>query len=154
MAYMVNGFVERIRLLIVSMGYEFVGVEKAGGGNHLVFRVYIDKEHGITVYDCEKVSRQISALFDVENPITGHYNLEVSSPGLNRPLFTLEQFKKVLGKQIKVQLKELVQERRRLKGILNKVTATDIYLIIEDEEIVLAFSNVEKANVIADIKMK
>ncbi|MFC1696447.1 ribosome maturation factor RimP, partial [Pseudomonadota bacterium] len=83
--------------LVEDLGYEFVGLEHGSNTKNPVLAVYIDSEDGIAVEDCEKVSREVAALLDVEDPIPGHYNLEISSPGLDRPLFTLEQFGRFVG---------------------------------------------------------
>ena len=81
--------------IVEALGYEFVGSEIVGQGKHAVLRIYIDSENGITIDDCSKVSYQVSAMLDVEDPIRGEYDLEVSSPGIDRPLFELSHFKKV-----------------------------------------------------------
>ena len=83
--------------VVSGMGYEFVGYELHGRGSGKVLRVYIDKKGGVMLDDCSRVSYQISAILDVEDPIQGHYSLEVSSPGLNRPLFTLEHYQQQIG---------------------------------------------------------
>ena len=88
--------------VIESMVFELVAVEIAGGGN-TILRIYIDSPDGITVDDCTDVSYQISGLLDVEDPLRGKYTLEVSSPGLNRPLVTLDHFKQFTGERVKIR---------------------------------------------------
>jgi len=86
-----------------ALGVELVAVEMAGSESSIL-RVYIDKADGVDVTDCTKASRQFSALLDVEDPISNQYTLEVSSPGLDRPLVTLEHFKKVIGQKVKIRM--------------------------------------------------
>lgn len=90
---------------IAVLGYELVGTEYLPQGKHSLLRIYIDTPDGITVEDCERVSHQVSGLLDVEDSIQGQYTLEVSSPGLDRPLFKIEHFDRFIGQQIKVRLK-------------------------------------------------
>ncbi|EQA04059.1 hypothetical protein HPSMNH_0186, partial [Glaesserella parasuis MN-H] len=87
---------------IDAMGFELVGVECQRAGRFSTVRLYIDKEGGVTIDDCSDVSRQVSAIFDVEDPIADKYNLEVSSPGLDRPLFTLAHYQRFVGREIVV----------------------------------------------------
>ncbi|HFE37119.1 MAG TPA: ribosome maturation factor RimP, partial [Gammaproteobacteria bacterium] len=91
--------------VVGSMGYEFVGVEYLSQGKHSILRVYIDQPAGITVDDCSKVSNQLSAMLDVEDPIRGEYHLEVSSPGMDRPLFTGAHFSQFIGHCCVVRMK-------------------------------------------------
>lgn len=135
--------------IIEGLGYEFVGAEYLPQGKHSILRIYIDKpEEGITVDDCERVSRQVSSMLDVEDPIPGHYTLEVSSPGLDRPLFNPEHFERFIGHKIKLLLSVPVNDRRKmtveLKGISNNVVS----VVFEDEEIEFDFDNIEKAHLV------
>ena len=93
-----------IQPAVEGLGYEFVGAELVGQGKESILRVYIDTDAGVLVGDCTKVSHQISGVLDVEDPISGQYNLEVSSPGIERPLFTLEHFERFKGKVVKLEL--------------------------------------------------
>ena len=137
--------------VVNGMGYEYVGCEMHGQGRGSVLRVYIDSPKGINVDDCSTVSRQVSAMLDVEDPIQGHYTLEVSSPGLDRPLFEIAHYQKVVGSRIKVRLNVPVEERRNFVGVLLRVEGDSIHLMLDPEEVVLPFSNIEKAKVIADV---
>jgi ribosome maturation factor RimP len=92
-----------IQPVIEDMGYELVGIEYVASGKHSILRVYIDSEQGIGLSDCETVSRQLSSIFDVEDPITMPYNLEVSSPGIERPLFHIKHYQRFLGNDITLQ---------------------------------------------------
>lgn len=135
--------------IVEGLGYEFVGAEYLPQGKHSTLRIYIDKpEEGITVDDCERVSRQVSSMLDVEDPIPGHYTLEVSSPGLDRPLFKPEHFERFIGHKIKLLLSVPVNDRRKmtveLKGISNNV----VTVVLEDEVIEIDFDNIEKAHLV------
>lgn len=146
--------------LVTSLGYELIGCELISGSRHTLFRVYIDQlkdsdQKGITVDDCSRVSHQISAWLDVENPITGQYTLEVSSPGIDRPLFEVEHYKKYIGSRIKVKLNSPILQRRHYKGLLLRVEEENIYLSVDgiEQEVALSFSLIEKGNLIADIHL-
>jgi ribosome maturation factor RimP len=111
---------------VVGLGYEFVGLEYLSYGKHTTLRVYIDSPDGVTIDDCEKVSRQLDSVLDVEaNLIRGEYTLEVSSPGIDRKLFCLEQFPRFVGKSLKVSMRAPVDGQRNFVGgiaiILEKV---------------------------------
>jgi ribosome maturation factor RimP len=145
---------EQITTLITSMGYELVGCEMMPMGRQKVFRIYIDKENGVTLDDCSLVSRQVSAMLDVADAIQGKFTLEVSSPGLDRPIFSLAQFERFIGKEVKVKLSAAMAGRRQYKGKLLRVEEDHIYLLTEGgDEIRLPFSAIEKANLIGDIKL-
>jgi ribosome maturation factor RimP len=138
--------------VIEGMGYEFVGYELQRAGRHTVLRVYIDSTKGITVDDCSRVSRQVSAMLDVEDPIQGNYSLEISSPGIDRPLFELAHFQKQLGKRVKVRMQVPVGNQRNFDGVVQKIEGTNIHLLVDGEERVLPFFDIEKAKVVADIR--
>lgn len=100
---------------IAALGYELVDLEARTGRNGLL-RIYIDKPSGVTVGDCELVSQQVGALLDVEDPLPGRYVLEVSSPGLDRRLRTIEHFDRFKDETVRIELKSPRDGRRRLKG--------------------------------------
>src|SRR5258708_5349993 len=109
-----------LKPLIVDLGYELWGFDYLSQGKHSLLRLYIDKEGGVTIDDCERVSKQVSALLDVEDPISGNYNLEVSSPGIPRPLFYKEQYKRYLGQLINLKVISPIEGSRKFSGtILN-----------------------------------
>ena len=112
--------------VVESMGYELVAVEffQHGGGAGTL-RVYIDHVQGVTVDDCAAVSHQLSGVLDVEDPLPGHYDLEVSSPGLDRPLVFPEHFTRFAGHRVKVRLAEKMEGRRKLEGVLLGLGALD-----------------------------
>ena len=110
---------------IAALGYELVGTEYLPQGKHSLLRVYIDCPDGIKVEDCERVSHQVSGLLDVEDSIQGQYTLEVSSPGLDRPLFTIEHFDRFVGQQIKVRLKlPLIGQENGQRNFTGKLLGT------------------------------
>ena len=133
---------------VEDLGCELWGIECQRIGRYLTVRLFIDKEGGVTVDDCADVSRQVSAVLDVEDPIADKYNLEVSSPGLDRPLFTLAQYTRYVGQEIVVHLRIPVADRRKWQGELTKIENDMITLIVDKQEQVLAFGNIQKANVV------
>ena len=129
--------------VVEALGYEFISQ-----GRHSVLRVYIDRPEGILIDDCEAVSRQVSGILDVEDPISGEYTLEVSSPGMDRPLFTLEQFAKHAGEQVKIRLRSPYEGRRNYQGILRGVEEQDVVVLVDDHEYLLPIDSIDKANII------
>ncbi len=123
--------VELIEPVVLAMGYELWGVEYLAQGRYSLLRIYIDKVDGITMSDCEQVSRQVTGVLDVEDPIQGAYNLEVSSPGLDRPLFTLSQFTRYIDNDARLTLSLKLDGRRKLTG---KITGTDENLVLMQVE--------------------
>jgi ribosome maturation factor RimP len=141
---------EIIEPVVETLGYELVGIEYLSQGKHSLLRVYIDHQNGITIDDCERVSHQLSGLLDVEDLIRGHYNLEVSSPGLDRPLFTIEHFERFRNQKAKVKLSLPVEGRRKFTGIIHGVKDGNIVLEVDEQDIELPFSTIEKANLIPE----
>lgn len=134
---------------VADLGCELWGIECQRAGRFMTVRLFIDKEGGVTVEDCADVSRQVSAVLDVEDPIADKYNLEVSSPGLDRPLFTLAQFERYVGKEIAVHLRIPVADRRKWQGVLEKIEGDMLTLVVDNQPQQFIFSNIQKANVIA-----
>ena len=133
---------------VEDLDCELWGIECQRVGRYLTVRLFIDKEGGVTVEDCADVSRQVSAVLDVEDPIADKYNLEVSSPGLDRPLFTFAQYTRYIGQEIVVHLRIPVADRRKWQGELAKIENDMITLIVDKQEQILAFGNIQKANVV------
>ena len=133
---------------VEALGYEMWGLEFHGHGRPPLLRVYIDSENGITVDDCAAASRQISGVLDVEDPISSEYTLEVSSPGMDRPLFTLDQFGRYVGEWVKVKLRAPFDGRRNFRGRLNAVEGDEIVVAVDESEYLLPIELIEKANVI------
>lgn len=135
---------------IEDMGFELLGLELAQAGRNVTLRIYIDhEENGVNVDNCADVSRQVSALLDVEDPISSEYNLEVSSPGIDRPLFKPEHFIKAEGEEVRLRTKLPQDGRRNFKGDLVKVEGDMLTLHIDGKDFLVMLSNVEKANIIA-----
>jgi ribosome maturation factor RimP len=130
-----------------ALGYELWGVEYVSHGKQTLIRIYIDSENGIGVDDCAKVSRQVGSIFDVEEPIAGEYNLEVSSPGMDRPLFKLSQYSRYIGEQVKVRLRSPFEGRRKFSGLLTGVEGEDVVVAVDDHEYLLPFDMIDKANI-------
>lgn len=134
--------------VVEALGYECWGLEFLSQGRHSLLRVYIDKAEGILIEDCEAVSRQVSGVLDVEDPISGEYTLEVSSPGMDRPLFTLEQFARFVGEQVKIKLRVPFERRRNFQGVLRGVEEQDVVVLVDDHEYLLPIDSIDKANII------
>jgi|TARA_B100001105_G_scaffold111105_1_gene89133 ribosome maturation factor RimP len=152
MAKITDKIVNLIEPVLIDMGFELVGVEYISSGKHSVLRIYIDSDTGIGVDDCEKVSRQVSAIFDVEDPISSHYNLEVSSPGIERPLFKLSHYQRFLGNEIKLRLVRPINGQRKFSGSIGSVSEVNntIELMTEVGTVTLDIGMIEKANLIAN----
>jgi ribosome maturation factor RimP len=130
------------------MGYVFVGVEYVGQTGRNTLRVYIDSANGITLEDCEVVSHQISGLLDVENLISGAYDLEVSSPGLDRPLFRLEDFVRFAGQRVKIRLAIPADGRRNFAGQLLGVENDFVNIEVDGEIFKLDYAQIERARLV------
>lgn len=134
--------------IVEALGYEFWGGHCIGQGSRMLLRVYIDSKNGIKIEDCEKVSRQLTAVLDVEEVIPHQYTLEVSSPGLDRALFTLAQFERFVGYKVRLRLYMPLNGQSRFVAKIAGVSGEKIILNIDDAEIELAFSEIERANLI------
>jgi ribosome maturation factor RimP len=133
---------------IEALGLQLWGVEHGKQGKFSLLRIYIDSEQGIGIEDCEKVSRQVSALLDVEDPITGEYTLEVSSPGIDRPLFSIEQFRMYSGELVSIRTRGPIDGRRKFKGRITEVTEESVVLEIDGESFQLPHADIDKATVV------
>ncbi len=134
---------------VEALGFELLGLEFVQAGRHSTLRVYIEHENGITVDNCADVSRQVSAILDVEDPITNEYDLEVSSPGVDRPLFKPAHFEQAQGEEVRVRTKLPQDGRRNFKGDLVSVSGDMITLQIDGQDHMIMLSNIERANIIA-----
>ena len=139
---------ELIEPTVLAMELQLWGIDLSQRGKYSILRIYIEREEGVTIADCEKVSRQVSAILDMEDPIGGEYTLEVSSPGLDRPLFTSEQFGRFIGSAVKVRLHHPVDGRRKLNGSIVNVSGEEIVLSVDGEGFRLQHTDIEKANVV------
>ena len=138
---------ELIDTTIQALGLDLWGVELLQQGKYSLLRIYIEREEGVTIEDCEKVSRQVSALMDVEDPIAGEYTLEVSSPGMDRPLFCIEHYSQYVGIEVDLKLRRPLDGRRKFKGQITKVSGDIVGLLVEGSEYNLEFSDIEKASI-------
>ena len=137
---------EMLEAAISALGYTLWGIEYVPQGKHSFLRVYLDKEGGVNIEDCAQASRQISSILDVEDPISGEYTLEVSSPGIDRMLFNLDQFREYLGWHVNLRLTENFEGKRKFTGQLKDIVDDEVVLIIGDEEYTIPYELVEKAN--------
>jgi len=137
-----------LRPAVEETGKELLGIEYISAGNQSILRLFIDHENGIDVDDCAEVSRQVGAILDVEDPISSEYNLEVSSPGLDRPLFDLSQFQAVIGETINVKLSMPLNGRRKFKGTLESIENDTLIVVVDGQDFELIFSNIDKANLV------
>ena len=137
--------------IVIDMGYELLGIEYVASGKHSVLRLYIDCEKGVGVNDCETVSRQVSAIMDVEEPITGQYNLEVSSPGIERPLFEIGHYQRFLGHDVCLRTYRPIDGRRNFTGCIGSIgeTSNTIELVTELGSVTFDIDLIEKANLVA-----
>lgn len=142
---------ERLESGVRALGFELVDVELAGGRQHKTLRVYIDSSQGVTVDDCADVSRQLSAILDVEDPFPGTYTLEVSSPGLDRPLVAPADFQRFQGATVKVRLFAPLDGRRNFTGRLVGATQADIVVEVDKEEFRLPFETIERARLVPQV---
>ncbi len=155
---MQDGTLDRIRPLIVSVvefsGMELVQVEMRREGIGLVLRLYIDKEGGVTLDDCVRVSRQVSAQLDAEDPISGRYTLEISSPGLDRPLASERDFQRFAGQRVKVSTIAPLAGRRNFAGRLVGLVDSVVRLLLEDgHEVDIPKDLIAKARIVADFEV-
>lgn len=143
---------QRFNVILADLGLECIGVELGPTDGHNTLRVYIDVDgREVEIDDCEAASRELSAMLDVEDPVSGHYVLEVSSPGIDRPLFSAVQFARFVGEEAKVTLRAPVDGRRRLRGRIAAVQDENIALDMEgDKRIEFAHADVEGARLVPD----
>jgi len=137
-----------LRGSLVKMGLELVGCQYISQGRHSILRIYIDKEGGTNLDDCQKVMAYVNPLLAVEAILPGQYRLEVSSPGLDRPLFTLEQFRQYIGSMIQLRMVLPIMGRRNFKGKLVEVKTSMIVILADGEQIELSVNGIDKANLL------
>ena len=142
--------VDLIEPIVEGLGYECVGIEYSPHPKHGLLKIYIDSEAGIQLEDCTKVSHQISGVLDVEDPIQGNYQLEVSSPGMDRPLFKLIQFEQWKNSLVKVNLFRPVDSRKKITGLILGVEGEKILLQENDQIFEVPFQAISKARLVPD----
>ena len=135
---------------VSRLGYELVGVEYHGGCRALL-RLYIDREGGVSVEDCQRVSRQVSGLLDVEDPIPGPYTLEVSSPGLDRPLFRAEDFQRFAGREVRIRTDVPLEGRRNFRGVLRGLRGGEVLVEVDGAELALPVERIEQARLVPEL---
>lgn len=134
---------------VEALGHRLWGLEYIQAGKHSILRVYIDNDKGIFIEDCAETSRQISAVLDVEDPISTEFTLEVSSPGVDRPLFSSEQYGSYIDETVKIQLTMPVAGSRNLKGTVIGVEGQTLTLSVDGNELIIALDNIRRGNLIA-----
>jgi len=151
-----NELTQLVRSVVEPMGYELVGAEyfQRGTGG-AVLRVYIDRrsddgDEGIGLDDCSAVSHQLSGVLDVEDPIAGHYDLEVSSPGLDRPLFTVEHFARFCGCRARLKLAAKIDGRRKLEGSIEGVRDGMVLIAVDGETREIPLAMVDSARLVPE----
>lgn len=146
---------QMLKPAVEGLGYELVGIEHLPMGKHTVLRIYIDSAdgEGITVDDCSRVSHQVSGVLEVEEPIKGQFTLEVSSPGIDRPLFSFEHFEQFVGSKVKLKLYHAIEGKRKITGMIDSINGDDIIIKDADSDtnFELQMDDIEKANIISDL---
>lgn len=140
--------VELLAPVVRALGYELLGIEQTSSGRYSLLRIYIDNETGIRLEDCERVSEQVNGILDVNDPIKGAYNLEISSPGFDRPLFTLEHFRRFIGQVARLTLQQKVAGHRKITGVITAVNDDSIEISMDDELYTVATGNIDKARLV------
>lgn len=137
-----------LRPAIEALGYICWGIEYVSSGRQSVLRIYIDSDTGVLVDDCEKVSRQVSGILDVEDPIPTEYQLEVSSPGMDRPLFELAQYERFIGHPVMIRLRMPFEGRRKYQGIIRGIENAEVILLVGEDELLFPFESIDRANIV------
>ncbi len=137
-----------IEPVVAALGCELWGIEHTRRGHRSLLRLYIDSSRGVTLTDCERVSREVTGVLDVEDPIRGPYDLEVSSPGVDRPLFTLIQLRRYIGIEVRLRLRVKIQGQRQILGVVEQVTDDAVVINMSGENIEVKWDMVEKARLV------
>ncbi len=142
--------VNLIEPIVEGLGFECVGIEYNPHPKNGLLRIYIDNEKGILLDDCTLVSHQLSGVLDVEDPIQGNYQLEVSSPGADRPFFKLSQFQQYIDSTITVNLFTPINNRRKITGLIKKIEGEIIFLQDGDQILEIPFKAMSKARLVPE----
>jgi len=142
---------ELVTPVVEGMGYELWGMEFNRGGKQSSLQIFIEHEDGVGIEDCEKVSRQVSSVFEVEDPIAGEYRLEVSSPGIDRNLYKPEHYTKYIGERAVIKLRFPFEGRRKFAGTLVAVEDADVVIHVDDHEYMLPFDQIERAQLVVSL---
>ncbi|GAB4391682.1 MAG: ribosome maturation factor RimP [Gammaproteobacteria bacterium] len=142
---------ELLEPTVTALGYELLGCVLISKGRQLCLRVYIDNSTGISLDDCATVSRQLAAVMDVEDPLRQPYELEVTSPGVDRPLFKKQHYQNVIGQKIQIALRVAQEQQKNFKGRLVNVADSTIKIVTDDhQEIEFSLQNIRRANLIVE----
>lgn len=146
--------VSLIEPIVDGLGYECVGIEYNPHPKNGLLRIYIDSENGVLLEDCTKVSHQLSGMLDVEDPIVDNYQLEVSSPGAERPFFKISQFEQFIGSTVTINVFRPIDNRRKLVGVIKKVDGDIVVLQQNDQIIDIPFQAMSKARLVPEYSIK
>ena len=141
--------VDLLKPSVESLGYILWGCEYLAQGKHSVLRLYIDKEDGIVLDDCSIVSKQVSQILDVEDPISSNYTLEVSSPGLDRPLFEKSHYTQYIGHIVSLKLYQAINNKKKIQGVIVDLADDVLQLDIEHEVVSISLDTISKANLVS-----
>ena len=147
---LISSIEEFTKPLAQELGYELYHIEYTKENGEYYLRIYIDKEGGISLDDCEALSRKVNPILDEKDPIDAQYYLEVSSPGLNRGLYTDEQFKRYIGREILVKLSSSINNTKTIKGKLKDITSDSI-IVTSESDITIQKDKIKSANLDDDI---
>ncbi|NOY67082.1 MAG: ribosome maturation factor RimP [Gammaproteobacteria bacterium] len=136
--------------VVSSLGYELVGIEYMMRDKSGLLRIYIDKEQGIVLDDCRAVSHQLSGVLDVEDPIAGNYDLEISSPGMDRLLFKASDFDRFAGQRVKIKLVSAIDGRKKFKGLLQGLQEEEVVIEQDGQEIRISLANIDQARLVPE----
>lgn len=141
-----------VKPVVSELSYDLYHIEYVKENGEFYLRIYIDKEDGrISLNDCEAVSRRVSDILDTEDPIKDAYYLEVSSPGINRTLYTEEHFKKAIGNEVLIKLTASINGMKSIKGILKDVSINEVVVEKDSEEIRITKEKIKTANLEGEI---
>ena len=143
--------IELLEPVITALGYEMLGIEYFKQKDGSLLRLYIDSDAGITIDDCTRVNHQVIGVLDVHDPIKERYHLEISSPGLDRPLFTLKQFQRFLGQQVKIKLREKIDERRKFTGVIKAIEETAVLISEDGVDYLIPADAIDSAHLVPEI---
>jgi len=145
-----------LRPAVEALGYEFVGLEYVSNPKNRLVRVYIDAPDGIGVEDCADVSREVSAVLDVDDPVAGQYSLEVSSPGVERPLFEPAHYRRFVGERVRVHLHAPIEEdgtrRRKLDGVLVSADEVSVVVDVDGHRLTVDYDRIRRASLKPDME--
>jgi ribosome maturation factor RimP len=146
-----NELIELLEPVVTALGYEMLGIEYFRQKDGSMLRLYIDNDAGITIDDCTRVNHQVIGVLDVHDPIKEKYFLEISSPGLDRPLFTLAQFQRFMGEKVKMKLREKIEDRRKFKGVIKAVEETAVLISDDGVDYLIPADVIDSAHLMPEL---